>query len=158
MCPLCLLLVFPHVLVCLLMVLSFLTCLHASNLFIWFMSACSSLCSCFCCLSVFELSHISFVHAVCCSYISCIALVDLSSVSCVPAVYVFMLLLTLYYCWFLVFPLCKLLISHMFHVCLLLPPDSFNSTCFSCCSCFVMIAMCFAFICLFLFVSCADSM
>lgn len=98
MFPACLLLVFPHVHVCLLLILSFLTCLDAPNLFICFLSACCSLFSYVYCLIVFEMSHMSFVHAVACSYISCLADVGVSCFACLPAVDVFIPLLSLYHC------------------------------------------------------------
>ena len=72
--PVCLLLIFLFVHVCLLPVFSYLSCLPAAGLFICFLSACCSRLSRFLCL-FFELSYISFLHFADCSCIPCLTAV-----------------------------------------------------------------------------------
>ena len=97
MFPVCLLLVFPHVHVCLLLIFSCLTCLDAPDLFICFLSACCSLFSyvycllfskCHTCplcmllvvhtypawqLLVFHVLHVCLLLM--CSYFSCLSII-----------------------------------------------------------------------------------
>ena len=93
---------------------------------------------------LWRLTHI--LCACCWLFIHILSCSCWSSRCCMCACCCFLSMLpqTLYYC--------------LFHVCLLMSPSSFKSTCCSCCFCFVMIAFCLAFVCLLLFVFDSDSM